>query len=347
MSLSDQNRALIDALLALTDHDWDMLRAHRPKLLERLRRALRAEGRPSPEDAALFSRCYEAMARAISVIDVDEGPGRLHSEILNLLAAARVDIERRSATISALSTPSPEPVCGTCNGRGEIGGWFGQTAESGGWETEPCQAGREEARSRSLASPELEAIRARLGESISRVDANCDAYATDPEASKSEAMVMVSMADARRLLALSPPAPEPGYEAEPVAYIRPSDLAELGRISELAQWVFGRPDEVYSQPLYASPVPVSREEISRTIYDFLEERFPGGCLPGGVQLFADDELDADFKHEAGCDALADAILQRLSNQQGEGKGSLPESPSGVRPSDDTDPQSQHSDGGQC
>lgn len=49
MSLSDQNQARIDALLALTDHDWDMLRAHRPELLERLRRALRAEGRPSPE----------------------------------------------------------------------------------------------------------------------------------------------------------------------------------------------------------------------------------------------------------------------------------------------------------
>ena len=29
-------------------------------------------------------------------------------------------------------------VCETCNGRGEIGGWVGQTAESAGWDSMPC-----------------------------------------------------------------------------------------------------------------------------------------------------------------------------------------------------------------
>jgi hypothetical protein len=56
------------------------------------------------------------------------------------------------------------------------------------------------------------------------------------------------------------------------------------------------------------------ETVSRAIYEFLSERFPEGALPGGVQLFADpgDHLDAEFKHEAGCDALARAILNALS-----------------------------------
>lgn len=31
-----------------------------------------------------------------------------------------------------------EGVCETCNGRGEIGGWVGQTPESAGWDSVPC-----------------------------------------------------------------------------------------------------------------------------------------------------------------------------------------------------------------
>lgn len=29
-------------------------------------------------------------------------------------------------------------VCDTCNGRGEVGGWVGQTAENAGWDSVPC-----------------------------------------------------------------------------------------------------------------------------------------------------------------------------------------------------------------
>lgn len=46
-------------------------------------------------------------------------------------------------------------------------------------------------------------------------------------------------------------------------------------------------------------------------HEFLDERFPNGAMPGGVQLFADegDALDPKFKHEAGCKALAVRILR--------------------------------------
>jgi len=52
------------------------------------------------------------------------------------------------------------------------------------------------------------------------------------------------------------------------------------------------------------------ERVSETIYDFLDERFPDDAMPGGKQLFADDHLDAKFKHEAGCDEMAKAILEK-------------------------------------
>jgi len=45
------------------------------------------------------------------------------------------------------------------------------------------------------------------------------------------------------------------------------------------------------------------------ISDYLDERFPDGALPGGKQLFADDTLDPDFKHEAGCTELARRVLE--------------------------------------
>ena len=53
-----------------------------------------------------------------------------------------------------------------------------------------------------------------------------------------------------------------------------------------------------------------REKAEIAVYSFLDERFPGGALPGGVQLFAKpgDALDATFEHEKGCAALADAVL---------------------------------------
>lgn len=45
-------------------------------------------------------------------------------------------------------------------------------------------------------------------------------------------------------------------------------------------------------------------------HEYLDQRFPGGALPGGVQLFADhgDHLDPHFKHETGCAELARAVL---------------------------------------
>lgn len=51
------------------------------------------------------------------------------------------------------------------------------------------------------------------------------------------------------------------------------------------------------------------EAASEAIHDFLDERFPEGAMPGGKQLFAEDDLDAEFKHEAGCDELAIAVLE--------------------------------------
>lgn len=52
------------------------------------------------------------------------------------------------------------------------------------------------------------------------------------------------------------------------------------------------------------------EKAEIAAHQFLDERFPGGALPGGVQLFADagDHTDAKFKHEEGCAALARAVL---------------------------------------
>jgi len=57
-----------------------------------------------------------------------------------------------------------------------------------------------------------------------------------------------------------------------------------------------------------------REAVAMEIYDYLNERFPEGAMPGGVQLFADpgDHTDADMKHEAGCFELADRIIALLS-----------------------------------
>lgn len=64
-----------------------------------------------------------------------------------------------------------------------------------------------------------------------------------------------------------------------------------------------------------SPLPVQSEvteamieAASEAIYDFLDERFPDGAMPGGKQLFADDHLDAEFKHETGCYELAKVAL---------------------------------------
>jgi hypothetical protein len=51
------------------------------------------------------------------------------------------------------------------------------------------------------------------------------------------------------------------------------------------------------------------EAGSEAVYDFLDARFPDGAMPGGKQLFADDHLDAEFKHEAGCTELAKAVLR--------------------------------------
>jgi hypothetical protein len=55
------------------------------------------------------------------------------------------------------------------------------------------------------------------------------------------------------------------------------------------------------------------EKGSEAAYDFLHEKFPEGAMPGGKQLFADDHLDAEFKHEAGCTELAKAILKAALN----------------------------------
>lgn len=51
------------------------------------------------------------------------------------------------------------------------------------------------------------------------------------------------------------------------------------------------------------------EAAAKAVAKFLDERFPEDALPGCKQLFAADDLDADFKHEAGCEALARAALE--------------------------------------
>jgi hypothetical protein len=73
----------------------------------------------------------------------------------------------------------------------------------------------------------------------------------------------------------------------------------------------------------ASTIPTDAvEQVSEAIYDFLDERFPEGAMPGGQQLFASDHLDAEFKHEAGCDEMAKFILARLSTIPSAGDGEL-------------------------
>jgi len=66
-------------------------------------------------DSDLLSQCYIAMRDAMSVIDVNEGPGLKHSKILNALADARVKIERRTgrqpvAAISVATLSKPAKV---------------------------------------------------------------------------------------------------------------------------------------------------------------------------------------------------------------------------------------------
>lgn len=51
-----------------------------------------------------------------------------------------------------------------------------------------------------------------------------------------------------------------------------------------------------------------REKGEVAVWNFLDQRFPDGALPGGVQLFAKDGLDPNFEHEKGCAALAEAVL---------------------------------------
>jgi len=79
----------------------------------------------------------------------------------------------------------------------------------------------------------------------------------------------------------------------------------------------------YHAPCGTRPAPIEpgvREAVAHEIYDYLNERFPDGPMPGGVQLFADpgDHTDAAMKHEAGCSELADRILALLSSNTGEG-----------------------------
>lgn len=61
-------------------------------------------------DSDLLSQCYIAMRDAMSVIDVNEGPGLKHSKILNALADARVKIERRTERqpVAAISVAAKE-----------------------------------------------------------------------------------------------------------------------------------------------------------------------------------------------------------------------------------------------
>lgn len=51
-----------------------------------------------------------------------------------------------------------------------------------------------------------------------------------------------------------------------------------------------------------------QEKAEIAAHAYLESRFPNGALPGGIQLFATDSLDATFQHEKGCAELAKAIL---------------------------------------
>lgn len=53
-----------------------------------------------------------------------------------------------------------------------------------------------------------------------------------------------------------------------------------------------------------------RAKAEIAVWEFLDQRFPDGAMPGGVQMFAKpgDTLDPTFEHEKGCAALADAVL---------------------------------------
>lgn len=101
---------------------------------------------------------------------------------------------------------------------------------------------------------------------------------------------------------LSPPAPEPGYEAEPVAWRWRYVKDRPWKYTDFAGSVVAGNAEV--QPLYASPVPVSREEIAEEIW----RRF----APSYEETFAECANRSEYL------LAADAILQRLSNQQKEG-----------------------------
>ena len=123
---------------------------------------------------------------------------------------------------------------------------------------------------------------------------------------------------------VAPSSPGGGDGLEPVAWRWDEQFMGVWR----TRLTHDRPEpgpRVYGvQPLFTRPTPATpeglREKVARAIYEYLDERFPGGALPGGVQLFADpgDDLDPEMKHEAGCEAMADAILAALQPQGGEG-----------------------------
>lgn len=97
----------------------------------------------------------------------------------------------------------------------------------------------------------------------------------------------------------SPPAPEPGYDAEPVAWRWRYVKDRPWKYTDFAGSVVAGNAEV--QPLYASPVPVSREEIAEEIW----RRF----APSYEETFAECANRSEYL------LAADAILQRLQGEE--------------------------------
>lgn len=52
------------------------------------------------------------------------------------------------------------------------------------------------------------------------------------------------------------------------------------------------------------------------VYTYIDERRPADALPGGTQVFADNELDVEYKHEAGCRELAKRVLEAVLSRAG-------------------------------
>ena len=96
-------------------------------------------GRPMVDRSSLTGSSLKEALEAAALAGWSYDVYLLEPEAAAAVAEAHYSNEIEALRfLCALLMAVEHRVCKTCNGRGEIGGWVGQTAESGGYESEPC-----------------------------------------------------------------------------------------------------------------------------------------------------------------------------------------------------------------